>query len=147
MRKNKRFDKEFITAIYNDLKNNHSGLENAVSRADYALGAGISERTMRAITHEINASQDFDGIISTSKALYMCETKDECLAAIGTTFRSAFTLMRKARKMEEKVRNNGQYKFDDKDFRRIVSYYFPREVEKKGEGENVGDDLGAKKGD
>ena len=147
MRTNKRFDKEFITAIYNDLKNNHSGLENAVSRADYALGAGISERTMRAITHEINASPDFDGLISTSKALYMCETKDECLAAIGTTFRSAFTLMRKARKMEEKVRSNGKYKFDDKDFRRIVSYYFPREVEKKGGERDVGDDLCAKKGD
>ena len=145
--RNKKVTPELITAIYNDLKNNHSGLENAVSRADNALGAGISERTMRAITHEINASHDFDCIISTSKALYMCETKDECLAAIGTTFRSAFTLMRKARKMEEKVRNNGQYKFDEKDFRRIVSYYFPREVEKKGGESDAGDDLCAKKSD
>lgn len=147
MRINKRLDKEFITAIYNDLKNNHSGLENAVSRADYALGAGITERDMRAITHEINTSTEFDGIISTSRALYMCETKEECLAAVGTTFRSAFTLMRKARKMEEKVRSNGQYKFDENDFRLLVSYYFPREVAAGGGKGNADDDLGAKKGD
>lgn len=131
--RNKKVTPELIAAVYNDLKNNHLGRENAVSRREYADGCGISEREMRFITREINESDEYEGIVSTSACLYMCETKEECLAAVGVTFRAAFSLMRKARRMEGKVRNNGQYRLTDDDMKLLVSYYFP--AVKKGEQE------------
>lgn len=132
MRK-KKVTPELIAAVYNDLKNNHLGRENAVSRREYSEGCGISERELRVINREINENDEYEGIVSTSDCIYMCETKEECLAAIGVTFRAAFSLMRKARRMEQKVRSNGQYRLTDEDMKLLISYYFP--AVKKGEQE------------
>lgn len=143
--RNKKVTPELIAAVYNDLKNNHLGRKNAVARREYAEGCGISEREMRFITHEINENKQYEGIVSTSGCLYMCGTKEECIRAIGTSFRSAFTLMRKATRMKKKVEENGQYRLDEDDNKLIVSYFFP--TEQKGGIADEADELGAKKGD
>lgn len=141
--RNKRVTKELVAEIYADLEANHLGRENAVKRAEYAQERGLSEREMRLVTHEINYGSEYEGIISTSTALYMCNDKQECLKACGVTYAGAFSLLRKARKMEKKIRANGQFKFDEKDSRYLVSCYF----DKKKEGENEADDLEATNGD
>ena len=141
--RNKRVTKELVAEIYADLEANHLGRENAVKRAEYAQDFGLSEREMRLVTHEINYNPDYEGIISTSSALYMCNDKKECLKACGVTYAAAFSLMRKARKMEKKIRANGQFKFNEKDNDYLVSCYF----DKKKEGKNEADDLEATNGD
>ena len=42
--RNKKITPELIAEVYNDLKNNHLGRENSVSRREYAEGCGLSER-------------------------------------------------------------------------------------------------------
>ena len=143
--RNKKVTPELIAAVYNDLKNNHLGRENAVARREYAEGCGISEREMRVITHEINENKQYEGIVSTSGCLYMCGTKEECIKAIGTSFRSAFTLMRKATRMRKKVEENGQYRLDANDNKLIVSYFFP--PEQKGGTDDEAVDLEETNGD
>lgn len=141
--RNKRVTKELIAAVYADLESNHLGRENAVKRSEYAQEHGLSEREMRFVTHEINYGSEYEGIISTSSALYMCNDKQECLKACGVTYSAAFSLMRKARKMEKKIRANGQFKFDEKDNNYLVSCYF----DKKKEDKNEDVDLEATNGD
>ena len=141
--RNKRVTKELVAEIYADLESNHLGRENAVKRSEYAQEHGLSEREMRLVTHEINYGSEYEGIISTSTALYMCNDKQECLKACGVTYAGAFSLLRKASKMEKKIRANGQFKFDEKDSRYLVSCYF----DKKKEGKNEADDLEATNGD
>ena len=131
--RNKRVTKELVAEIFADLEANHLGRENAVKRSEYAQEHGLSEREMRLVTREINRNLDYEGIISTSSALYMCNDKQECLKACGVTYRAGFSLWRKARKMEEKIRNNGQFKFDEKDSRYLVSCYFDKKKEGKGD--------------
>lgn len=141
--RNKRVTQELVAEIYADLESNHLGRENAVKRAEYAQDFGLSEREMRLVTHEINATLGYMGIIATSSALYMCNDKQECLKACGATYAAGFSLLRKARTMEKKIRANGQFKFDEKDSRYLVSCYF----DKKKEGKNEADDLEATNGD
>lgn len=129
MEKCKRIDKELIASIYNELRNNHAGRENAVKRSAFAADHGLSERAMRFITHEINASDEYQGMVSTSTALYFCNSKEECIKAIGVTYRSAFTLLRKARRMEKKMRENGQMVLDENDFKTLRAYIFDRNSE------------------
>lgn len=143
MRK-KRVSKSLIDFIYCDLEKNYLGRENAIKRSEYAAMRGLSEREMRTVTHEINYSTAYKGIISTSTSLYMCNSKEECLKATGVTYRSAFTLLRKARCMEWKVRNNGQFEFNDKDATLLISYYYDRNSEFAKEG---ADGLSAENGD
>ena len=140
--RNKRVTKELVAEIYADLEANHLGRENAVKRSEYAQEHGLSEREMRLVTHEINAALGYMGIIATSSALYMCNDKQECLKACGVTYAGAFSLLRKARKMEKKIRANGQFKFNEKDNDYLVSCYF----DKKKEGDNEAVDLEAKNG-
>ena len=131
--RNKRVTKELVAEIYADLESNHLGRENAVKRSEYAQEHGLSEREMRLVTHEINYGSEYEGIISTSTALYMCNDKQECLKACGVTYAAAFSLMRKARKMEKKIRANGQFKFNEKDNDYLVSCYFDKKKEGKGD--------------
>ena len=138
MRKRRKVTKEIIAEVYADLERNHLGSENAVKRSEFAEAHRLSERKMRYVTHEINNNPEYEGIISTSSALYMCNDKQECLKACGVTYAAAFSLLRKARKMEKKIRANGQFKFDEKDSRYLVSCYFDKKTEgKEDDGENI----------
>lgn len=125
----KRIDEELIASIYNELRNNHAGRENAVKRSVFAAEHGLSEREMRFITHEISENDKYQGMVSTSTALYFCDSKEECIKAIGVTYRAGFTLLRKARSMEKKWRENGQVVLDEKDFKTLRAYYFDRDSE------------------
>ena len=136
----KKFDKGLVDEIYNDLMENHLGKGASVKRSEYAARFGLSEREMRSITHEINESLDYEGLISTSTALYMCGDKSECLKAAGVTYRSAFTLLRKARKMAEKIRRNGQFKFDGNDLKMLISYFTQEKKEDGMEAKNGDND-------
>ena len=127
MRKNKRTDEEVIAAVYNDLRNNHLGEKNAASRAVFCAEHGLSARDLRAICEHINSSKDFEGLISTSKDIYLCNEKRECIRAIGLTYSPAFSLLRKARKMEAKLKENGQWILTADDRKEIMSYWFDKE--------------------
>ena len=129
MGKCKRIDEELIASIYNELRNNHAGRENAVKRSAFAADHGLSEREMRFITHEINENPDFQGMVSTSTALYFCGSKEECIKAIGVTYRAAFTLLRKARRMDRKLREDGQVVLTEHDYATLRAYYFDRNSE------------------
>lgn len=137
MRKNKRTDKEMIAAVYNDLRNNHLGEENAISRAAFCADHGLSARDLRAICEHINSSKEFEGLVSVSKNIYLCNDKRECIRAIGLTYAPAFTLLRKARKMEEKLKQNGQMILTAEDRKEIMTYWFDREKGEKNETDDV----------
>lgn len=129
MEKCKRIDEGLIASIYNELRNNHAGRKNAVKRSVFAADHGLSEREMRFITHEINGNPEYQGMLSTSTALYFCDSKEECIKAIGVTYRSAFTLLRKARRMEKKLREDGQVVLTENDFKTLRAYFFDRDSE------------------
>lgn len=129
-----RISESFIEDIYADLELNHCGKVNAVKRSEYAAAHGISEREMRMITHTINNSRKYRGIVSTTMALYICNDKAECLKAMANSYRTAFTLLHKARVMENKIHLNGQFELTDEDYRLIQSCYFtPLDKEEKEE--------------
>lgn len=127
MEKCNRIDDGIIASIYCNLRYNHAGRDNAVKRSEFAADYGLSEREMRLITHEINENPEYPGMVSTSTALYFCDSKEECIKAIGVTYRSAFTLLRKARRMEKKLCEDGQVVLTENDFKTLRAYFFDRD--------------------
>ena len=94
------------------------GKENGISAksaTEYCYGrhTGKLQRWLRHICSAINSNPEIDGLISTSKKIYVCKTKDECDKAIRTTYRTAFSYLKKARLMEKKFGRQGQIEFDD----------------------------------
>lgn len=101
---------DVVYKLYDYLKRNHLGHENGVKKSVLAEKFGISERELRGITKEINASLDFDKLVSTTHCCYMCNTKKECEKSIRNTFRVAVALIKKGNVMAKKVSLNGQIK-------------------------------------
>lgn len=99
-----------VYKLYDFLKKEHLGEENGITRPLLAAYLGISERTLRKLTKQINESPVLDKIVSTSHCCYMCNTKKECIKAINNTYRVAITLLKKAKNMERKLGLNGQVK-------------------------------------
>lgn len=120
----KKISDAFIEEVYVDLELNHCGKENAVKRSEYAAQRGLTEREMRLITHEINDSRKYRGIVSTTSALYICNDKAECLKTMANSYKHAFTLLHKARVIENKIHLNGQFELTDDDYKLIQSCYF-----------------------
>lgn len=96
--------------LYNYLLTNHYGRENGIVRSELAVRLGISERELRRLTKEINESQKFEKLVSTTHSCYICKTKGECRHSIMNTWRVAIALITKAKQMEKKVGLNGQIK-------------------------------------
>ena len=99
-----------VYRVYEYLKENHLGKENGIKREDLALKLNIPMRALRKITSEINSSGELEKLISTTNCCYMCKTESECESATKSTFRQAFSLLKKAYKMEKKISNHDQAK-------------------------------------
>ena len=99
-----------VYRVYEYLKENHLGKENGIKREDLALKLNIPMRALRKITSEINSSSELEKLISTTNCCYMCKTESECESATKSTFRQAFSLLKKAYKMEKKISNHDQAK-------------------------------------
>lgn len=98
--------------LYNYLKENHLGREHAIKARDLAVVTGKSVRKLRAYCEAINRDSRFERLISTSNAIYLCESKTECGWAVRATYKQAITMLNKARAMERKLGLNGQVMFD-----------------------------------
>lgn len=99
-----------VYQVYEYLKANHLGKENGITRNELALALGIPIRALRKITSEINSSSELEKLISTTNCCYMCKTESECEKATQSTFKQAFSLLKKAYKMEKKISNHDQAK-------------------------------------
>lgn len=99
-----------VYRLYDYLKAHHMGKANGIKKPDLAKILGINKRELRKLTQEINESTELEKLVSTSHCCYMCETEEECKKSIQTTYRSAVTLIKKAKNMERKVGLNGQLK-------------------------------------
>lgn len=99
-----------VYRVYEYLKENHLGKGNGIKREDLALKLNIPMRALRKITSEINSSSELEKLISTTNCCYMCKTESECESATKSTFRQAFSLLKKAYKMEKKISNHDQAK-------------------------------------
>ena len=113
-----------VYRVYEYLKENHLGKENGIKREDLALKLNIPMRALRKITSEINSSSELEKLISTTNCCYMCKTESECESATQSTFRQAFSLLKKAYKMEKKISNHDQAKIKlGKYYREVVETY------------------------
>lgn len=125
MSSDKRKDQCYqIFKLYDYLKANHLGKDNAISRVDLALELGIDERELRRMTREINTSGFLEKLVSTSYKCYMCDTKEECETAIKNTYKTAIALLKKAKRMEKKMGLNGQIKMGlGEDYQDVVDTF------------------------
>lgn len=99
-----------VYRYYDYLKKNHYGKENGISRNKLKEIFGISLDTQKSILAEINNSDVFDKLISTSGSIYMCRTKKECEEAYFNEIKSGLARLLKGKKMADKVMHSGQYK-------------------------------------
>ena len=99
-----------VAKLYNYLKENHLGAENGIKKPELAEKLEISERELRGLTRLINASPEFEKLVSTSYSCFMCNTEEECKKAIKNTFRTAVSHIKKGNVMAKKVGLNGQIK-------------------------------------
>ena len=98
--------------IYNILKAEFYGKENAASAEFVADYCGISKRKLRYICREINNDPDL-GFVSTSESIYACKTEEEVEKAISATWKPAITWIKKAQAMSSKRGKQGQYEFTE----------------------------------
>lgn len=99
-----------VYMVYEFLKKNCMGLENATPKPEVAEYFNLTTRELRKITHEINTSGELEKIISTTHSCYMCKNNDEAEKSIRNTYRMAISLFKKAKAMEKKVGLNNQIK-------------------------------------
>lgn len=99
-----------VYRYYDYLKKNHYGKENGISRNKLKEIFGISLDTQKGILSEINNSDVFDKLISTSRSIYMCRTKKECEEAYFNEIKSGLARLLKGKKMADKVMHSNQYR-------------------------------------
>lgn len=102
--------RSIVYRYYDCLKKNHYGKENGISRDNLAKEFNINIQTQKKILAEINNSDVFDKLISTSRSIYMCKTKKECEEAYFNEIKSGLARLLKGKKMADKVMHNNQYK-------------------------------------
>ena len=98
--------------IYNTLKAEFYGKENAASAEFVSDYFGISKRELRHICAEINKNPDL-GFVSTSESIYACKIEEEVEKAISATWKPAITWIKKAQAMSNKRGKQGQYEFTE----------------------------------
>lgn len=99
-----------VYEYYNYLKDCHYGKENGVRREILADIFHVSIKKQKNILREINESDTLPKLVSTSGAIYMCRTKEECEQAAFNEFKSGLTRLKKGKKMLKKIDMNGQMK-------------------------------------
>lgn len=97
-----------VEDVLNYLTLNHLGKGKGKTRSEIAYELGIDKRELRRITSEINRNAQYNRLISTTNLTYVCNTKEECVATVRNTYRTAITLIKKARAMEKKMGLQGQ---------------------------------------
>lgn len=102
--------KPIVYQYYEYLKENHLGKENGVRRDTLADLFHVNVATQKEILKEINESDELPKIISTTGAIYMCRTREECETAAFNEFKSGLTRLKKGKKMLKKIDMNGQMK-------------------------------------
>ncbi len=101
-------------AIYNELKTNHVGIENAISMENLALYFGISTRCLRHFLSEIRTSSDLEICVLSGNAGYYCATcREEYKQANKRLYNQAFSILRAARANERKANLHNQGKITD----------------------------------
>lgn len=95
---------------YDYLKKNHYGKENGISRSALANIFGVSLETQKRTLAEINNSDIFPKLVSTSGSIYICRTVKECKTAYNNEIYSGLARILKGKKMAQKVAKNGQFK-------------------------------------
>ena len=119
-------NKQEQETVFNLLKVFH-GKENGISAksaTEYIYGKHTErlQRQLREVCSAINSNPEIDGLISTSGKIYVCKTEEECVKAMNTTFKTAFSYLRKARAMSKKADKQGQYEFIDGDTKIKIIY-------------------------
>lgn len=110
-----------ITYRYYDyLKENHYGKENGISRKDLAQIFDVDLATQKKILTEINESEIFDKLVSTSGSIYICRTREECETAYYNEIKSGLARLLKGKKMAQKVMRNNQTKIKLGDYYREI---------------------------
>lgn len=94
------------------LRENCNGKANAKKRAEIAADLNITTRRLRAIIHDINSDIDAQAIVSGAGSVYLCSTFEEAEKAIKNAYRTAFSILSKARRMEGKAKLTEQYYLD-----------------------------------
>lgn len=102
--------KSLTYKYYDYLKENHYGKENGISRENLRQIFNIDLKTQKKILAEINQSDVFDKLVSTSGSIYICRTKEECEEAYYNEIKSGLARLLKGKKMADKVAKNGQGK-------------------------------------
>lgn len=113
-----------VYRYYDYLKKNHYGKDNGISRNKLKEIFGISLDTQKSILAEINNSDIFDKLISTSGSIYMCRNKQETMTAAYNEINSGLTRLLKGKKMLDKINKNGQgkIKLSDK-YKEVVEVF------------------------
>lgn len=106
---NKVNQKPLVYRYYDELRKNHFGKDNAISRTELAKKMGVDLRRQKQILREINENPEFHKLVSTSKAIYLCKYKSEVLETLSNTWNTAITLINKAKAMTRKMERQGQY--------------------------------------
>ena len=103
-------------AIYNKLKNDHAGANNAISADDLAAHFGIDKRLLRLKIHELRNSPDFETCIVSGDVGYWCAVSwEDYNRANHRLFSAAFSLLRCARANSRKASLHNQGKITDID--------------------------------
>lgn len=110
----RRVSEEIVDMVYIHLCDHERGKENCTNRGAIAELFGLTPRQLRAVTQEINTSPKYDKLVTTCGNIYICKTKEECQKSIINTYRTAFSLLKKARAMEKKLGLNGQIRLSEK---------------------------------
>lgn len=106
---NKVNQKPLVYRYYDELRKNHFGKDNAISRTELAKKMGVDLRRQKQILREINENPEFHKLVSTSKCIYLCKYKTEVMETLNHTWNTAITLINKAKAMTRKMERQGQY--------------------------------------
>lgn len=96
--------------IYDYLKQNHVGKENAISGKKLSAKFNIRERALREVINEIRNSQELEKIVASSNNGYFICTKEEFRQANNRLLHTACNLLRTVRANEHKAGMDGQMK-------------------------------------
>lgn len=94
--------------VYNYLLENHVGKDNMIKNKElrFALGIKTGDKSMRKIIQNINQNKRFERMVGSLSGkmggFFICETKEECIAAINNKKHRANQMLRDCHVMEWK---------------------------------------------